>query len=52
MSLAPSMGQRRYRAWAETIHAEWTKLRTLASTGWLLLGAVALTVTVMSLIHI
>ena len=46
MSLALSMGQRRYRAWAETIHAEWTKLRTLASTGWLLLGAVARTVTV------
>jgi ABC-2 type transport system permease protein len=26
------------------LHAEWTKLRTLASTGWLLLAAVALTV--------
>jgi ABC-2 type transport system permease protein len=25
------------------VHAEWTKLRTLAATGWLLLGAVALT---------
>ena len=25
------------------MHAEWTKLRTLAATGWLLLGAVALT---------
>jgi ABC-2 type transport system permease protein len=46
MSLALSAGQRSHRAWAETIHAEWTKLRTLASTGWLLLGAVALTVTV------
>jgi ABC-2 type transport system permease protein len=29
-----------------TLHAEWTKLRTLASTGWLLLGVVALTVGV------
>jgi ABC-2 type transport system permease protein len=46
MSLALSAGQRSHRAWAETIHAEWTKLRTLASTGWLLLGVVALTVIV------
>jgi ABC-2 type transport system permease protein len=29
-----------------TLRAEWTKTRTLASTGWLLLGAVALTVAV------
>jgi ABC-2 type transport system permease protein len=28
------------------LHAEWTKLRTLASTGWLLLAAAALTVAV------
>jgi ABC-2 type transport system permease protein len=28
------------------LHAEWTKLRTLASTLWLLLAAAALTVTV------
>jgi ABC-2 type transport system permease protein len=28
------------------LHAEWTKLRTVASTGWLLLGVVALTVGV------
>ena len=28
------------------VHAEWTKLRTVASTGWLLLGAIALTVAV------
>jgi ABC-2 type transport system permease protein len=28
------------------VHAEWTKLRTLAATGWLLLAAVALTVSV------
>ena len=46
MSLALSAGQRSHRAWAEAIHAEWTKLRTLASTGWLLLGLVALTVAV------
>ena len=30
----------------ETLHAEWTKLRTVASTGWLLLGAAMLTVAV------
>ena len=29
-----------------TLHAEWTKLRTLASTWWLLLAAVALTIAV------
>jgi hypothetical protein len=40
MSLALSVGARRHRAWAQTLHAEWTKLRTLASTGWLLLAAV------------
>ena len=28
------------------LHTEWTKARTLASTGWLLLAAVALTVIV------
>jgi ABC-2 type transport system permease protein len=32
--------------WVEMLHAEWTKLRTLASTGWLLLGVVAVTVGV------
>jgi ABC-2 type transport system permease protein len=31
---------------AGALHAEWTKLRTLASTWWLLLGAVAATVAV------
>jgi len=46
MSPAPSGSERSHRAWAETLHAEWTKLRTLASTGWLMAGAVALTVTV------
>ena len=30
----------------QALHAEWTKLRTLAGTGWLLLAAVALTVAV------
>jgi len=29
---------------SQTLHAEWTKLRTLASTGWLLLAAAGLTV--------
>jgi len=43
MSLALSAGQRSHRAWAETLHAEWAKLRTLASTGWLLAGAAVLT---------
>ena len=28
------------------LHAEWTKLRTLAGTWWLLLAAVALTIAV------
>ena len=46
MSLPLSAGQRGHRARPETIHAERTKLRTLASTGWLLLGAIALTVMV------
>jgi ABC-2 type transport system permease protein len=31
---------------AETLHAEWTKLRTLPGTGWLLLAAAALTIAV------
>jgi ABC-2 type transport system permease protein len=31
---------------ADALQAEWTKARTLASTGWLLLAAVMLTVTV------
>lgn len=30
----------------DALHAEWTKLRTLASTFWLLLGAAALTIAV------
>jgi ABC-2 type transport system permease protein len=38
-------------AWAvlrDALHAEWTKLRTLSATFWLLLGAVALTAGVSS----
>jgi ABC-2 type transport system permease protein len=31
---------------SQAVHAEWTKLRTLASTWWLLLAAVALTIVV------
>jgi ABC-2 type transport system permease protein len=30
----------------EALHAEWTKLRTLTETAWLLIGAVAITVAV------
>ena len=30
----------------EALHAEWTKLRTLAGTGWLLVAMVAVTVVV------
>jgi ABC-2 type transport system permease protein len=29
----------------QAVHAEWTKLRTAATTGWLLVAAIALTVT-------
>ncbi len=45
MSL-PAAGLNRARYGRETLHAEWTKLRTVASTGWLLLGAAVLTVAV------
>ncbi len=31
---------------SEALHAEWTKLRTLPGTGWLLLGVVAATVII------
>jgi hypothetical protein len=34
------------RRMSYALHAEWTKLRTLASTFWLLLAAAALTVSV------
>jgi len=33
-----------------TLRAEWTKLRTLAVTGWLLLGAIALTIGVSAIV--
>jgi ABC-2 type transport system permease protein len=42
----PAAGLSRARYGSQTLHAEWTKLRTLASTGWLLLGAAVLTVAV------
>jgi ABC-2 type transport system permease protein len=32
----------------DAVHAEWTKLRTVASTGWLLLGVIAATVALSS----
>jgi len=34
----------------DVLHAEWTKLRTVASTGWLLLAAAVLTVAVSALV--
>ena len=51
MSLpAAGLSRARYASRArygiQTLHAEWTKLRTVASTGWLLLGAAVLTVAV------
>jgi ABC-2 type transport system permease protein len=46
MNLTLNAGQPGRRAWAGPIHAEWTKLRTLTSTGWLLAGVVAVTVAV------
>ncbi len=45
MSL-PAAGLSGARYGRETLHAEWTKLRTVASTGWLLLAAAVLTVAV------
>ena len=36
----------RARYGRQTLHAEWTKLRTLASTGWLLLAVAVLTIVV------
>jgi len=44
LSRARYGGRARYGR--EALHAEWTKLRTVASTGWLLLGAAVLTVAV------
>lgn len=45
MSL-PAAGLSRTRYGSQTLHAEWTKLRTLASTGWLLLAVAVLTIAV------
>ena len=45
MSL-PAAGLSRARYGSQTLHAEWTKLRTLASTGRLLLAVAVLTVAV------
>jgi ABC-2 type transport system permease protein len=42
----PAVGLSRARYGRQTLHAEWTKLRTVASTGWLLLGAAVLTAAV------
>jgi ABC-2 type transport system permease protein len=35
---------------SRALHAEWTKQRTVAATGWLLLGAVALTVALSAVV--
>ena len=43
-SRARYTGRGRYGS--QTLHAEWTKLRTLASTGWLLLATAVLTIAV------
>jgi ABC-2 type transport system permease protein len=37
-------------AWPATVRAEWTKLRTLPSTAWLLAGAAALTIAVSAIV--
>jgi len=42
----PAAGLSRARYGREILHAEWTKLRTRASTGWLLLAAAVLTIAV------
>jgi ABC-2 type transport system permease protein len=44
----PAARLNRARYGTQALHAEWTKLRTLASTGWLLLGAVAVTAAISS----
>ena len=36
----------RYAGFPDALHAEWTKLRTVGGTGWLLLAAAALTIAV------
>ena len=42
----PVAGLSRTRYGSQTLHAEWTKFRTLASTGWLLLAVAVLTTAV------
>jgi ABC-2 type transport system permease protein len=37
---------------SHAVHAEWTKLRTVAATGWLLAGTVALTVALSALVSL
>lgn len=37
-------------AWPATVQAEWTKLRTLPSTAWLLAGAAALTIAASAIV--
>jgi ABC-2 type transport system permease protein len=37
---------------SHALHAEWTKLRTVAATGWLLAGAVVLTVALSALVSL
>ena len=47
---ASSAGQRASQAWwagpRDVLHAEWTKLRTVAGPGWLLIAVIALTIAV------
>ena len=45
MSL-PAAGLSRARCDSQALHAEWTKLRTLTSTGWLLPTVAVLTIAV------
>jgi ABC-2 type transport system permease protein len=47
--LAEAARARRTSMW-DTLHAEWTKARTLRSTGWLLLAAILLTVAVSAVV--
>ena len=42
----PATGKVRWMGLPGALHAEWTKLRTLAGTGWLLVAVVAVTVVV------
>jgi ABC-2 type transport system permease protein len=42
----PTTSPARYAGFRDALHAEWTKLRTLPGTGWLLLAAAVLTIAV------